>query len=128
MLEYGSDLHVNERQKIRYYRARSTEEERQMAIFFFTSRNLVYSQRSSVQRVSYASRTNSSILNYTIDTLPVVRISHKVVGYGRPRRSTRKRNKTIFCIAQISVMTFPAEIAILQELRIFVLRGLYVSF
>ena len=40
-LEYGSDLHVNERQKIRHYRARSTEkskeEERQMAIFF-TSR------------------------------------------------------------------------------------------
>ena len=26
-LEYGSDLHVNERQKIRHYRARSTEEE-----------------------------------------------------------------------------------------------------
>ena len=25
-LEYGSDLHVNERQKIRHYRARSTEE------------------------------------------------------------------------------------------------------
>ena len=27
MLEYGSDLHVNERQKIRHYRVRSTEEE-----------------------------------------------------------------------------------------------------
>ena len=26
-LEYGSDLHVNKRQKIRHYRARSTEEE-----------------------------------------------------------------------------------------------------
>ena len=26
-LEYGSDLHVNERQKIRHYHARSTEEE-----------------------------------------------------------------------------------------------------
>ena len=26
VLEYGSDLHVNERQKIRHYRARSTEE------------------------------------------------------------------------------------------------------
>ena len=26
-LEYGSDLHVNERQKIRHYRARSIEEE-----------------------------------------------------------------------------------------------------
>ena len=26
-LEYGSDLHVNERQKIRHYRARPTEEE-----------------------------------------------------------------------------------------------------
>ena len=25
-LEYGLDLHVNERQKIRHYRARSTEE------------------------------------------------------------------------------------------------------
>ena len=38
MLENGSDLHVNERQKIRHYRARSTEEEeeeRQMAIFYF---------------------------------------------------------------------------------------------
>ena len=37
MLEYGSDLHVNERQKIRHYRARSTEEEEecQMAIFYF---------------------------------------------------------------------------------------------
>ena len=32
--EYGSDLHVNKRQKIRHYRARSTEEERQMATFF----------------------------------------------------------------------------------------------
>ena len=27
-LENGADLHVNERQKIRYYRARSTEERR----------------------------------------------------------------------------------------------------
>ena len=27
-LENGSDLHVNERQKTRHYRARSTEEER----------------------------------------------------------------------------------------------------
>ena len=36
-LEYGSDLHVNERQKIRHYRARSTEE-RQMAIFYFAWR------------------------------------------------------------------------------------------
>ena len=38
MLENGSDLHVNGRQKIRRYRARSTgeeEEERQMAIFYF---------------------------------------------------------------------------------------------
>ena len=26
MLEYGADLYVNERQKIRHYRARSTEE------------------------------------------------------------------------------------------------------
>ena len=26
VLEYGLDLHVNERQKIRHYRARSTEE------------------------------------------------------------------------------------------------------
>ena len=38
MLENGSDLHVNERQKIRHYRARSTEEEKeecQIAIFYF---------------------------------------------------------------------------------------------
>ena len=41
-LENGSDLHVNERQKIQHYRARSTEErsrrkkeECQMAIFFY---------------------------------------------------------------------------------------------
>ena len=26
VLEYGSDLHVNERQKIRHYHARATEE------------------------------------------------------------------------------------------------------
>ena len=52
-LENGSFLHVNERQKIRHYRARSTgeeeeeeeeeeleeeEEERQMAIFYFARR------------------------------------------------------------------------------------------
>ena len=30
MLENGTDLHVNERQKIRYYRARSTEERRKI--------------------------------------------------------------------------------------------------
>ena len=30
MLENGVDLHVNERQKIRHYRARSTEERRRM--------------------------------------------------------------------------------------------------
>ena len=38
MLENGSDLHVNERQKIRHYRGRSTgeeEEEAEMAIFYF---------------------------------------------------------------------------------------------
>ena len=29
-LENGADLHVNERQKIRHYRARSTEERRRM--------------------------------------------------------------------------------------------------
>ena len=46
-LEIGSDLHVNERQKIRHYHARSTEERRkrrrrrrkkkecQIAIFYF---------------------------------------------------------------------------------------------
>ena len=42
MLENGLDFHVNERQKIRHHRARSTgeeeeeeEEERQMTIFYF---------------------------------------------------------------------------------------------
>ena len=30
-LEYGSDIHVNEHQKIRHYRARSAEEEGRMA-------------------------------------------------------------------------------------------------
>ena len=30
MLENGADLHVNERQKIRHYRARSTEERRRI--------------------------------------------------------------------------------------------------
>ena len=40
-LENGADLHVNERQKIRHYRVRSTEERRirrrrcQIAIFYF---------------------------------------------------------------------------------------------
>ena len=43
-LENGADLHVNERQKIRHYRARSTEErrriieERRRKWRFFTSR------------------------------------------------------------------------------------------
>ena len=46
-LENESNLHVNERQKIRHYRSRSTgeeeeeeeeEEERQMAIFYFARR------------------------------------------------------------------------------------------
>ena len=30
MLENGADLHVNERQKIKHYRARSTEERRRI--------------------------------------------------------------------------------------------------
>ena len=43
MLENGSDLHVNERQKIRHYRGRSTgekeeEEESEMTIFYFARR------------------------------------------------------------------------------------------
>ena len=42
MLEYGSDLHVNERQNIRHYRGRSTEVEEnikaQKAIFYFARR------------------------------------------------------------------------------------------
>ena len=38
-LENGSDLYVNERQKIRHYRARSMKkEERRMPIAFFFSR------------------------------------------------------------------------------------------
>ena len=43
-LENGADLYVNKRQKIRHYRARSTEERRkikaecQIVIYFFTSR------------------------------------------------------------------------------------------
>ena len=40
-LEYGSDLHVNERQKIRHYHAiglLKNKKERQMAIFYFTRR------------------------------------------------------------------------------------------
>ena len=44
-LENGADLYVNERQKIRHYRARSTEERRRRrkkknakSRFFFTSR------------------------------------------------------------------------------------------
>ena len=38
MLENGADIHVNERQKIQHYRARSTEEleeEGQITIFYF---------------------------------------------------------------------------------------------
>ena len=47
MLENGADLYVNERQKIRHYRARSTEERRrrmQIAILYFARcvRNLRY--------------------------------------------------------------------------------------
>ena len=43
MLENGSDLHINERQKIRHYRIgllknKKNEEECQIAIIFFTSR------------------------------------------------------------------------------------------
>ena len=52
-LENGADLYVNERQKIRHYRARSTEERRRRGkkkknakLLFFTSRgvyvNLLY--------------------------------------------------------------------------------------
>ena len=38
VLENGSDLYVNERQKIRHYRTRSTEERRMPNRDFFTSR------------------------------------------------------------------------------------------
>ena len=37
-LENGVDLYVNECQKIRHYRARSTEERRMTNCIFFTSR------------------------------------------------------------------------------------------
>ena len=37
-LENGADFYVNERQKIRHYRARSTEERRMPNRYFFTSR------------------------------------------------------------------------------------------
>ena len=37
-LENEADLYVNERQKIRHYRARSTEERRMPNHYFFTSR------------------------------------------------------------------------------------------
>ena len=40
-LENGADLYVNERQKIRHYRARSTEERRRMP-----NRDLFYFARS----------------------------------------------------------------------------------
>ena len=40
-LENGADLYVNERQKIRHYRARSAEERRRMPnLRFFTSRGM----------------------------------------------------------------------------------------
>ena len=39
-LENGADLYVNERQKIRHYRARSTEERRMPNHDFFTSHSV----------------------------------------------------------------------------------------
>ena len=65
MLENGADLHVNERQKIRHYRARSTEERRRIRkkknakSRFFTSRseyvNLRYIAMLYTHSITYTS-------------------------------------------------------------------------
>ena len=44
-LENGADLYVNMYQKIRHYRARSTEERRMPNRYFFTSRGMYVNLR-----------------------------------------------------------------------------------
>ena len=52
-LEKGADLHVNERQKIRHYRARSTEKRRRKTNRdFFTSRGVYVKLRCYIYTYS----------------------------------------------------------------------------
>ena len=67
-LENGADLHVNERQKIRYYRARSTEERRRIrkkknakSRFFFTSRGVYVNLRYNYSDVIHLFDWNSAV-------------------------------------------------------------------
>ena len=58
-LENGADLHVNERQKIRHYRARSTEERRRRnkknaKSQFFTSRGAYVNLRYIAMLYTYS--------------------------------------------------------------------------
>ena len=54
-LENGADLHVNERQKIRHYRVRSTEERRRMPNRdFFTSRGAYVNLRYIAMLYTYS--------------------------------------------------------------------------
>ena len=60
MLENGADLHVNERQKIRHYRARSTEGKRRRIrkknakSSFFTSRGAYVNLRYIAMLYTYS--------------------------------------------------------------------------
>ena len=98
MLENGADLRVNERQKIRHYRARSTEERRRRRNSdFFTSRGayvklryiailythsignqpqntmVVFKMRDSVPSASYSSVCNV-LRQWNISLIPTYRV------------------------------------------------------
>ena len=73
-LENGADLHLNEHQKIRHYRARSTEERRRMPnLDFFTSRGgcvkLRYIAMFTLIRLEISHRTRWSCLKCVIEYL-----------------------------------------------------------
>ena len=96
-LENGADLYVNERQKIRHYRVRSTEQRRMQNRVIFTSRSayvncviiamlyihsignqplntvVVFKMRDSVPSVSYSSVCNV-LRQWSISLIPTYRV------------------------------------------------------
>ena len=78
-LENGADLHVNERQKIRHYRVRSTEERRRMPNRdFFTSRGAYVNLRYIAMLYTYSignQRWNTMAVFKMRDSVPSARYS-----------------------------------------------------
>ena len=78
-LENGADLYVNERQKIRYYHARSAEERRRMPnLDFFTSRGVYVKLRFIAMLYTHSVGNqpwNTMVVFKMCDSVPSARYS-----------------------------------------------------